>query len=130
MDARYVFAVRFRLDPAVGGVSVDPDEFETRLARAADPPGEAGWLFFRDNLWRGEITDEAHFRELTEDALGVTDARGVTVLSVEYRAFETDEAYLTALKDEIRSDLAQFNADSVSAVLHKYLGSSLEVERS
>ena len=124
MDARYVFAVRFRLDPAVGGVSVDPDEFETRLAREADPPGEAGWLFFRDNLWRGEINDEAHFRELTEDALGVT------VLSVEYRAFETDAAYLTALKDEIRSDLAQFNADSVSAVLNKYLGSSLEVERS
>lgn len=124
MDARYVFAVRFRLDPAVGGVSVDPDEFETRLSREADPPGEPGWLFFRDNLWRGEINDERHFRELTEDALGVT------VLSVEYRAFETDAEYLTALKDEIRSDLAQFNAESVREVLNKYLGSSLEVEDS
>ncbi|WP_115865248.1 LWR-salt protein [Halorussus litoreus] len=130
MDARYVFAVRFRLDPAVGGVSVAPDEFETRLYREADPPGEDGWLFFRDNLWRGEINDADHFRRLTEDALGTTDTRSVTVLSVEYRALETDEEYLDALKDEIGDDLAQFNADSVSAVLNKYLGSSLEVERS
>jgi len=124
MDARYVFAVRFRLDPTVGGASVDPEEFETRLYRAADPPGEEGWLFFRDNLWRGEINDEAHFRELTEEALGVT------VLSVEYRAFETDAEYLDALKAEIENDLQQFRADSVSEVLNKYLGSSLEVEKS
>ncbi|UPV74863.1 LWR-salt protein [Halorussus limi] len=122
MDARYVFAVRFRLDPAVGGVSVEPNEFETRLARDADPPGEEGWLFFRDNLWRGEINDERHFRRLTEEALDVT------VLSVEYRALETDEEYLEALKDEIRADLETFNDDSVSAVLNKYLGSSVEVQ--
>ncbi|WP_135853052.1 LWR-salt protein [Halorussus salinus] len=122
MDARYVFAVRFRLDPAVGGVSVEPNEFETRLSREADPPGEEGWLFFRDNLWRGEINDERHFRRLTEEALDAT------VLSVEYRAFETDDEYLTALKDEIRDDLAAFNADSVSEVLNKYLGSSVEVQ--
>lgn len=123
MEARYVFAVRFRLEPAVGGVSVEPDEFDTRLYREADPPGEDGWLFFRDNLWRGEINDERHFRELTEEALGAT------VLSVEYRALETDEEYLAALKDEIRADLGTFRADSVSEVLNKYLGSSLEVER-
>jgi hypothetical protein len=122
MDARYVFAVRFRLDPAAGGVSVEPNEFETRLSREADPPGEEGWLFFRDNLWRGEINDERHFRRLTEEALDAT------VLSVEYRAFETDDEYLTALKDEIRDDLATFNADSVSEVLNKYLGSSVEVQ--
>jgi hypothetical protein len=122
MDARYVFAVRFRLDPTVGGVSVEPNEFETRLYREADPPGEEGWLFFRDNLWRGEINDERHFRRLTEEALDAT------VLSVEYRAFETDDEYLTALKDEIRDDLATFNADSVSEVLNKYLGSSVEVQ--
>ena len=30
MDARYVFAVRFRVEPAVGGLSLDPEEFETR----------------------------------------------------------------------------------------------------
>ncbi|UPW00891.1 LWR-salt protein [Halorussus gelatinilyticus] len=122
MDARYVFAVRFRLDPTVGGVSVEPNEFETRLSRDADLPGEEGWLFFRDNLWRGEINDERHFRRLTEEALDAT------VLSVEYRAFETDEEYLDALKDEIGADLATFNDDSVSAVLNKYLGSSIEVQ--
>jgi hypothetical protein len=51
------------------------------------------------------------------------------VLSVEYRALETGEAYLDALKGEIRADLGTFNADSVSEVLNKYLGSSLEVEK-
>ncbi|WP_158055792.1 LWR-salt protein [Halorussus halophilus] len=122
MDARYVFAVRFRLEPRTEGVAVAPEEFETRLTRAADPPGEDGWRFFRDNLWRGEVNDERHFRKLTEDALGVP------VVSVEYRSFETDEEYLEALKAEIRADLESFNADSVSEVLNKYLGSSLEVE--
>ena len=124
MDARYVFAVRFRLEPDAEGVSVEPNEFETRLYRKADPPGEDGWLFFRNNLWRGEVNDDHHFRQLTEAALGAT------VLSVEYRALETDEEYLEALKDEIQADLATFKADSVSEVLNKYLGSSLEVEKS
>ena len=123
MDARYVFAVRFRLEPAAEGVSVDPAEFDTRLYREADPPGEEGWRFFRDNLWRGEVNDERHFRELTEEALGVP------VAGVEYRALETDEEYLEALKEEIAADLESFKADSVSEVLNKYLGSSLEVER-
>ncbi|NHN59651.1 MULTISPECIES: LWR-salt protein [Halorussus] len=123
MDARYVFAVRFRLDPAAEGVSLSPNEFETRFYREADPPGEEGWLFFRDNLWRGEVNDDRHFRRLVEEALGAT------VLSVEYRAFETDEEYLDAFEDAIGDDLAEFNADSVSEVLNKYLGSSLEVER-
>jgi len=122
MDARYVFAVRFRLEPTAGGVSVEPNEFETRLYREADPPGEDGWLFFRDNLWRGKINDDTHFRRLTEEVLGET------VLSVEYRALETDEAYLDALKGEIRADMGTFNADSVAEVLNKYLGSSLEVQ--
>jgi hypothetical protein len=124
MEARYVFAVRFRLEPDAEGVSVEPNEFDTRLYREADPPGEDGWLFFRNNLWRGEVNDDRHFRQLTEEALGAT------VLSVEYRALETDEEYLEALKDEIRSNLATFKADSVSEVLNKYLGSSLEVETS
>jgi hypothetical protein len=124
MEARYVFAVRFRLEPDAEGVSVEPNEFDTRLYREADPPGEDGWLFFRNNLWRGEVNDDRHFRQLTEEALGAT------VLSVEYRALETDEEYLEALKDEIQADLATFKADSVSEVLNKYLGSSLEVEKS
>ncbi|WP_132059643.1 LWR-salt protein [Halorussus amylolyticus] len=123
MDARYVFAVRFRLEPNVGDVTVEPSEFETRLYRSADPPGEEGWLFFRDNLWRGEINDDDHFRRLTEEALGVP------VVSVEYRALETDAEYLDALEDEIRANLGTFNATSVSEVTKKYLGSSLEVRK-
>ncbi|MFH5799731.1 LWR-salt protein [Haladaptatus sp. CMAA 1911] len=123
MDARYVFAVRFRLEPDVPGVGLDPQEFETRLYRRADPPGEDGWQFFRDNLWRGNIGDERYFRTLTSEALGVP------VTSVEYRVFETDEEYYDALKAEIAEDLAAFKADSVSEVISKYLGSSVEVER-
>ncbi|WP_423743975.1 LWR-salt protein (plasmid) [Haladaptatus sp. SPP-AMP-3] len=123
MDARYVFAVRFRLDPDASGVTLEPREFETRLYRRADPPGEEGWQFFRDNLWRGDIGDERYFRKLTSEALGVP------VTSVEYRAFETDEEYYDALKAEIDGDLAAFKADSVSEVVSKYLGSSVEVQR-
>ena len=122
MNARYVFGVRFRLEPARSGVSVEPSEFETKMYREADPPGEDGWLFFRDNLWRGELGDSAHFRELTEEALGAT------VLSVDFRALRTDEEYLDVLEDEIEADLGTFNADSVPEVLNKYLGSSIEVE--
>ncbi|MFW5937613.1 MAG: LWR-salt protein [Halanaeroarchaeum sp.] len=121
MWARYVFAVAFRLDPS-GGVSLSPNEFETRLYREADEPGEPGWRFFRDNLWRGDVGDADHFRSLTEAALDVT------VLSVEYRAFETDEEYLEALREAIADDLAAFKADSVDAVFNKYFGSSIEVQ--
>lgn len=119
MDARYVFHVRFRVEP-VRDVSVEPNEFETRMFREADDPGDSGWLFFRDNLWRGELEDRKHFRELTEDALGVT------VLSVEYRSFETDDEYYEAFTDEIADNLDVFKADSVSEVVNKYLGSSVE----
>lgn len=119
MEARYVFAVRFRLEPSTD-VSLDPNEFETRLTREADEPGEEGWLFFRDNLWRGELADEAYFRQLTEDALDVT------VLSVDYRFLETDEEYYEALQEEISENLDLFKADSTSEVLNKYLGSSVE----
>ncbi|MDG5777632.1 LWR-salt protein [Haloarculaceae archaeon H-GB2-1] len=120
-DARYVFGVRFRLDPTVEGVSVDPETFETTLFRRADPPGEDGWLFFRDNCWRGELADEAHFRELTEEALDVP------VVAVDFRELRTDEAYLSALKAEIADDLSLFNASSTTEVLSKYLGSSIHV---
>ncbi|WP_458209741.1 LWR-salt protein [Haladaptatus sp. NG-SE-30] len=122
MDARYVFAVRFRLDPTASGIALEPQEFETRLSRRADPPGEDGWLFFRDNLWRGNIGDDRYFRELTSEALGVP------VTSVEYRAFETDEKYYEALQDQIYEELDEFKADSVSEVISKYLGSSVEIE--
>ena len=121
MEARYVFGVTFRLEPEREAVSIEPATFETKLYRAADTPGEEGWLFFRDNLWRGELGDERYFRELTEEALRVT------VLSVDFRALQTDDEYLATLKDEIDANLETFRADSVSEVLNKYLGSSLEV---
>ncbi|MFB6079182.1 MAG: LWR-salt protein [Halarchaeum sp.] len=119
--ARYVFAVRFRVEPS-RDVTVDPDEFETRLRREAAPPGDPGWLFFRDNLWRGELADDAHFRTLVADALGVT------VLDVDYRAFELTESELAALRDALAADLDAFRAASVDEALNKYFGSSLEVQ--
>ncbi|GAA0299296.1 LWR-salt protein [Halarchaeum salinum] len=121
MEGRYAFAVRFRLDPS-RDVTVEPNEFETRLFREAEPPGEDGWLFFRDNLWRGEIADESHFRDLAAEALGVT------VLDVDYRAFEMDEAYREAFREAIAADLDAFRAENVDEVVNKYLGSSVEVE--
>lgn len=122
MSARYVFAIEFRLATPSPELRADPATFETKLHRTADPPGEDGWLFFRDNLWRGAVGDEEHLCRLASDELGVD------VETVEYRAFETDEEYLDALKTEIARDLDQFNADSVSEVLSKYFKGSLEVQ--
>jgi hypothetical protein len=120
MEPRFVFSVSFRLQPT-GGVWVEPDTFETRLFRPADPPGEPGWLFFRDNLWRGNLADPDHFRDLVDEVLSVD------VVDVEYRAFETDADTLEALETEIGASLDEFKAESVSEVLHKYFGSSIEV---
>ncbi|WP_058997588.1 LWR-salt protein [Haloarcula sp. CBA1127] len=119
--ARYVFRVELRLEPDADGLWTDPDRFETTLYRAADDPGTSGWLFFRDTLWRGELADEPHFRRLVEDELGYQ------VVSVSFSELRTDEAYLDSLKAEIADDLTLFNADSVSEVLTKYLGSSVRV---
>jgi hypothetical protein len=119
--ASYVFRVRFRVEPNPPQVSIEPSSFETVLTRAADPPGEEGWLFFRDNLWRGECNDAAHFRELTEEALGVS------VESVTFSELQTDETYLDALRSEIAANLDTFAADSVDEALSKYLGSSIRV---
>jgi len=121
-QAAYVFRVTVRLDPGPPEVSVDPATFETVMERAADPPGEDGWLFFRDNLWRGELADEGHFRQLTEEALDVP------VADVSFRELRTDDEYLAALKAEIGENLAEFKADGVSEALSKYLGSSIRVE--
>jgi hypothetical protein len=120
MEAAYVFAVRFRLEPA-GGVRVDPRVFETRLRRPADPPGDPGWLFFRDNLWRGDLGDPERFRDVVEDALDVY------VEAVEYRSLEADREYYEALQAEIGESLAQFKTETTAEVLNKYLGSSVEV---
>ena len=118
--ARYVFRATVRLDPRQGYRAV-PDTFETVVSRAADPPGEEGWLFFRDTCWRGELGDAAHGRRLAEEALGVP------VESVSFSELRTSEAYLDALKAAIADDLQAFNADGVSEVLKKYLGSSIHV---
>ena len=118
--ARYLFRVTVRLDPEPG-FEADPDAFETVLSRTAAPPGEDGWLFFRDTLWRGELGDAAHGRQLAEDALGVP------VESVSFSELRTSEAYLDDLKAAIAEDLELFNADSVAEVLKKYLGSSVQV---
>lgn len=120
MRARYVFAVRFRLEPQ-RAVTTDPSTFQTRMYRPADGPGEPGWRFFRDTLWRGDVADDEHVRRLTEEALEVP------IISVEYRAFETDEEYLDRLREAIAADLPEFKDDTVESVLSKYFGSSIEV---
>ncbi len=142
-DAAYVFRVRFRLDPAAAGVSLSPDTFETTLERAADPPSEDGWLFFRDNLWRGEGNDAAHLRDLAGKALGgrgsggartrpTGEESGVTVESVTFSELRTDEAHLDALKAAIEGELGAGtgtfgNAANADEVLKNYLGSSVHV---
>lgn len=120
-EAHYVFRVRFRIEPHAPAVSVDPSTFETSLSRTADQPGEDGWRFFRDNLWRGEVNDPIHLRDQVEEALGVP------VESVTFSELRTDEAYLSALETAIASDLSSFRADDVSEVLTKYFGSSIRV---
>ena len=119
--ARYAFKIRFRVEPGPPEVTVEPASFETVLYREADRPGSDGWLFFRDNLWRGDLGDEGYFRELAEEALDVP------VTSVSFRELQTDEAYLDDLKAAIADDLDLFNADDVTEVLSKYLGSSIRV---
>lgn len=120
-EAHYVFRVRFRLDPPGAGVRVAPDTFETTLYRRADPPGEPGWRFFRDNLWRGEVNDAAHLRALASDALGVP------VEDVSFSELRTTPAYREALEATVEASLPEFRQDSVAAVLSAYLGSSIHV---
>jgi hypothetical protein len=117
MDAAYVFRVRFRLDPEA--VRVDPAEFDTVAERPAPPPGEDGWRLFESALWRGEASDEAHLRRLLEGWLSVP------VVGVSFSELRTDEAYLDALRAEIR-DCDAFD-DSPRDVLHAHLGSSIRV---
>lgn len=119
--ARYVFAVRFRLEPDEE-VRVEPAIFETRLSRRAEPPGEEGWLFFRDHLWHGALNDPEHARNLFAKALGVT------VTDAEFRGLHTDEEYLDALREGVGANLDLFNAETVDGALSKYLGSSIQVE--
>lgn len=120
--AAYVFTVRFRLDPDEG-IRAEPDTFETTVSREAATPGEAGWLFFRDHLWRGALTDPGHARERFERRLGVT------VAHVEFRGLHTDAAHLETLREAVAANLDLFNAETVDGALTKYLGSSIQVEQ-
>ena len=135
MDAEYVLRVTVRIEPAAPDVSAEPAAFETVLRKRAAPPGEDGWLFFRDHLWRGEVNDEAHLRDRVAESLtgrrpGGADGspRGLVVEDVSFRELRTDGAYLAALRAAIADDLDAFRAEDVTEVLHKYLGSSLRVE--
>ena len=120
--AHYVFRVRFRVDPTDPDVSLEPATFETVLRREAAPPGEAGWLFFRDNLWHGAVNDERHLRETASETLGVD------VVSVSFSELVCTEAYLERLREEISASLDLFRADDATEVLSKYLGSSVRLE--
>ncbi|WP_339102333.1 LWR-salt protein [Haloterrigena salinisoli] len=123
MEARYVFRAELRLEADEAEVSLEPSTTGTTVTvfREAPEPGEEGWLFFRDTLWRGEVGDAEYGRRLAEEWLGEP------VESVSFRELQVDEAYFAALKKEIADDLELFNAENVSEVLSKYLGSSIRV---
>ncbi|SEW14370.1 LWR-salt protein [Natrinema salifodinae] len=126
MNARYVFRVRLRLEPDHEAVSLEASSAETTvtLFRDAPEPGTEGWLFFRNTLWRGDVSDRDHARRLAAEWLGVPED---AVEAVDFRELQVDQAYFDALKAEIADDLAAFNAENVSEVLSKYLGSSIRV---
>jgi hypothetical protein len=120
-SAQYAFAVRFRLDASMPEWHVESRTVERTCYREAPPPGEPGWLFFRDHLWRGECNHPEHLARVVDEAFSLP------VETVEFRGLRTDEAYFAALKGEIATDLALFNADSTADVIKKYLGSSIQV---
>jgi hypothetical protein len=135
VNAEYVFRVTFRLEPVDPDLSADPERFETVLRKRAAEPGEDGWLFFRDALWRGEVNDEAYLRERVEELLVGRSSggerenrRGLVVEQVSFSELVTDEAYLSALREAMGADLEAFRADDAEEALHKYLGSSIRVE--
>ncbi|MFC7042830.1 LWR-salt protein [Halonotius sp. GCM10025705] len=119
MQANYVFRVTVQLDPS--GAHLDPHRFETVCRLPAATPGTDGWLFFQYNLWRGDIADAEHMQSL------LTEKLGVEVVDASFSELETDAAYRAALENEIETDLSRFNADSVDAVVHQHLGSSIHV---
>jgi len=125
MDARYVFRVRpTRARPGERLPRAEQRRDDGHALSRAPEPGTEGWLFFRNTLWRGEVSDEDYARRLAAEWLGVPER---TVESVDFRELQADEDYLEALKSEIEADLEAFNADDVSEVLSKYLGSSVRV---
>ncbi|MFA1612370.1 LWR-salt protein [Halobellus rubicundus] len=120
MRAAYVFRVTVRLR-ARDDVAVTPATVETVAEVEAADPGEEGWLLFRDALWRGEVNDEAHARDLAESWVAAPVER------VNFSELRLDEAYRTALADAIESQPEAFGGDGPREVLHRHLGSSLRV---
>jgi hypothetical protein len=121
LRARYVFAVTARLEPSADRLTVEPSRVDLTVHREAPPPGESGWLFFRDNCWRGELNAPDNVGGLLADDLGLP------VESVAFRELRATPAYHEALRATIAEDLPAFNADDVDEVLRKYLGSSVHV---
>ncbi|MFB6353047.1 MAG: LWR-salt protein [Halobacteriales archaeon] len=119
--ARYVFSVAFRLEPGTADLAVEPARFETTLYKRADPPGQDGWLFFRDHLWRGELANPDHFRDLVAEALAVR------VTDVSFVELRTTEAHLDGLRAAVGDNLEAFRAESVDRALTNHLGSALRV---
>jgi hypothetical protein len=125
-SAEYIFRVRFHLAPQAD-IRLDPQRFETTLFWPAASPGEEGWLFFRNHLWRGEVNDEPHLRDLAP--------LDIPVEAIEFRELRTNSAYLDALKEAIAEELdvqssAFRNATSVDEVLKNHFGSSIHVRPS
>ncbi|WP_336024710.1 LWR-salt protein [Halobellus salinisoli] len=120
MDAVYVFRVTVRFDPAPG-VAVSPKTVETVVEVDADPPGEGEWLFFRDVLWRGNVGDERHARELAASWLSIP------VDDVQFAELRLDAAYREALEEAIESTPEAFDGGDPRDVLHRHLGSSIRV---
>jgi hypothetical protein len=52
-SAQYACAVRFRLDASTSEWRADTRTIERTCYWEAAPPGEPGWLFFRDHLCAG-----------------------------------------------------------------------------
>ncbi|MFB6221046.1 MAG: LWR-salt protein [Halolamina sp.] len=123
MTAAYVFDVAFQV--AAAEASLTPNRFETTLRLFAPEPGESGahidWLFFRDRLWSGEVSDAGPLCRAASDWLGVE------VEHISFKELRTDEAYLDALEDAVAADLTRFNAESTDEALQQYLGSSIHV---
>lgn len=120
-DAAYVFKVQLYLAPEAPDVWLDPAITETMMHKEAPNPGEEGWMFFRDNLWRGEINNYEHTRRLAEEALGME------VRSIEFRELRASEEYYEELQAEIGEHLDAFKADDAAEVVKKYLGSRVHV---
>ncbi|MFB6089490.1 MAG: LWR-salt protein [Halobellus sp.] len=120
MRAAYVFRVTVRLR-ARDDVSVEPGTVETVVEVPAPEPGEEGWLRFRDLLWRGEVNDGAHARDLAESWVAAPVER------VSFSELRLDEEYRTALEDAIESHPEAFGGDDPREVLHRHLGSSLRI---